>query len=78
MSDPRPYIVVDITRLDGIVEDARRKFDSTDANALFINIPSIGDYFDNISTAAGFLEEALKARSKVHPSLCFVGSFEEF
>lgn len=46
--------LVDISRLVAFVEDARRKMSNTDATNLFVDNPAVGDYFHNISAAAGF------------------------
>lgn len=54
-----------VTRLKEIAGDSRSKFGKADAKDLFIDDPAVGDYFDTIAEAAGFLEVALRARAEV-------------
>ncbi|KAH7700647.1 hypothetical protein AAVH_32230, partial [Aphelenchoides avenae] len=58
------YDALNVSRLEEIAEDARSIFGNTNATNLFVNNPTVGDYFDNIAEAAAFLEVALKARTQ--------------
>lgn len=58
-------LLVNVSRLKEIAEDAKSKFGNSDAKHLFLNNPAVGSYFDNIAEAAGFLKIALRARDEV-------------